>query len=129
MKKQLLIIATMLIPTMAIADASGECGENVTWTYTEATHELLIEGTGPMADYSSSPKCPWSDLEVVTAVIGPNVTTIGHSAFLRCKSLVSVTIGNSVTSIGGGAFEECTNLTTINIPNSVTNIDKYAFSS
>ena len=48
MKKQLLLLVMALLPMVAMADDSGECGENVTWTYEEATHTLTISGEGPM---------------------------------------------------------------------------------
>ncbi len=62
-----------------------------------------------------------------TTVIPNSVTSIGNSAFLRCKSLTSVTIPNSVTSIGQNAFSYCTGLTSVTIPNSVTSIGERAF--
>ena len=36
-----------------------------------------------------------------------NVTTIGESAFYRCKALTSIIIPNSVTTIGESAFTGC----------------------
>ena len=57
-----------------------------------------------------------------------SVTSIGSSAFSKCRGLKSVTIGNSVTSIGEGAFSNCSGLTSVTIPNSVTSIDAWAFS-
>ena len=59
----------------------------------------------------------------------PNsVTSIGDSAFWRCKSLQQITIPNSVTSIGDSAFSDCSSLQQITIPNSVTIIGDSAFS-
>ena len=45
MKKQLLLLVMMLLPIIAMADDSGSCGNNVTWSYEEATHTLTISGT------------------------------------------------------------------------------------
>lgn len=64
---------------------------------------------------------------VVSAVIGDCVTSIGNSAFYRCRSLTSVTIPDCVTSINNNAFYYCSSLTSINIPNSVTSINNNAF--
>lgn len=38
--------------TAHAADASGTCGDGITWTYNEATKTLTISGNGPMADYA-----------------------------------------------------------------------------
>jgi uncharacterized repeat protein (TIGR02543 family) len=49
----------------------------------------------------------------------PNsVTSIGYSAFERCRSLTSVTITESVTSIGDWAFYSCSGLTSVTNLNS-----------
>ena len=61
-------------------------------------------------------------------VIPRSVTVIGHYAFYRCFSLISVTIPDSVTTIGHQSFNQCTGLTSVVIPDSVTIIGGYAFS-
>ena len=61
-------------------------------------------------------------------VIPNSVTSIGASAFNRCKSLTSIEIPNSVKSIGNDAFVYCNSLTSITLPNSVTSIGEWAFS-
>ena len=48
MKKQLILFLMMLLPMAAWADDSGTCGENITWTYEEATQTLTISGSGDM---------------------------------------------------------------------------------
>ena len=130
MKKQLLLLVMMLLPMVAMADDSGSCGDNVTYTYVEATHTLTISGTGPMKDYNYNDK-PWNNYgtTIVKVIIEEGVTTIGENAFYGCNGLISITIPNSVTSIGKNAFSNCSGLTSITIPNSVTSIGDYAFSS
>ena len=56
-----------------------------------------------------------------------SVTSVGNSAFRKCRGLTSVTIPNSVTSIGYTAFSGCRGLTSVTIGNSVTIIGSYAF--
>ncbi len=59
---------------------------------------------------------------LVSYTIPDSVSSIGDSAFWRCRSLTSLTIPNSVTSIGNGAFSWCKSLTSLTIPSSVTTI-------
>ena len=131
MKKQLLLLVMMLSPMVAMADDSGSCGDNVTYTYVEATHTLTISGTGLMGYYGYyiSDNIPWYNYrtDIVKVIIEEGVTSIGIEAFSGCSSLTSVTIGNSVTSIGESAFFGCSGLTSITIPNSVTSIGNSAF--
>ena len=129
MKKQLLLLVAMLLPLVAIADASGTCGANLTWTYTEATHTLTIEGSGAMTDYNYSSKAPWFSYKDVIEkiIIGPNATTIGSYAFEGLSKVTYVYIHGTVTIISSNAFYGCSGLTSITIPNSVLSICDYAF--
>lgn len=61
--------------------------------------------------------------------IPASVTTIGPSAFSRCKILTGVKIPSSVTTIGTNAFWGCSSmLGSITFPASVHSIGNYAFS-
>lgn len=59
--------------------------------------------------------------------INYSVTSIGNSAFAKCKYLNSVNIPSSVTTIEGAAFYGSPSMTSVNIPNSVTSIGGHAF--
>ncbi len=118
---------------MANADDSGTCGDNLTWTYVEATHTLTISGEGSMRNYSSDylyAFIPWYDYrnKITKVIIEDGVTSIGEYAFYYCSGLTSVTIGNSVISIGDNAFSYCSGLTSVTIGNSVISIGDCAFS-
>ena len=130
MKKQLLLFLFALLPMLAMADASGWCGTNVTYTFDSSTGTLTIQGSGAMTNYYPYSDAPWYSYEndIKTVIIEEGVTSIGAWAFYRCSSLTSVTIGNSVTSIGERAFSYCSGLTSVTIPNSVTSIGEWAFS-
>ena len=56
-----------------------------------------------------------------------SVTSIGGSAFSRCKTLSEIDIPSGVTSIGVGAFEKCANLKDVRLPQSLTDIGNSAF--
>ena len=151
MKKQLLLFLFALLPMLAMADDSGSCGDNVTYTFVSSTGTLTIQGSGAMDNYWST--TPWyfykHDIKTViieegvtsiggcafdgcsgltSATIPNSVTSIGESAFFNCSGLTSVTIPNSVTSIGERAFDRCSGLASVTIPNSVTSIESFAFS-
>ena len=67
-------------------------------------------------------------LEISAEIEGLPVTSIGESAFRKCRNLTSITIPEGVTNIGNWAFSRCSSLTSIAIPESVTSIGDYAFS-
>ena len=134
--------------TAHAADASGTCGDGITWTYNEATKTLTISGNGPMADYErqddGSGYAPYmkvlgvkkveyyktyyiDDTKIEHLVIENGVTSIGNLALYRCHALKDVVIPESVTNIGEQAFMECTGLTSVTIPKSVTKIGGSAF--
>ena len=122
---------SVLLCGAALADASGECGMNVTYSFNSSTGVLTISGAGAMADYTSNRYVPWYSYRgnVTSAVVENGVTRIGNYAFNNCANMTSVTIPASVTSIGRIAFRDCDSLTTVAIPNSVTSIGDCAFES
>ena len=112
MKKHLLLFLAAFLPMIAGADNSGTCGDNITWTYVEATHTLTISGEGSMLgmlDYSSARFVPWRSFrsDITKVIIEDGVTNIGKYAFNNCSGLTTIAIPNSVTSIGDYAFEDC----------------------
>lgn len=147
------VFTLLLCFTLGVSalDASGSCGENVTYTYNSETGEVVISGEGDMTDYYCD-DAPWYDycesiksIEIVNGItsigdyafydcnnltsitIPDGVTTIGDSAFDGCRRLTSITIPDSVVTIGDNAFYICNNLTSITIPDSVTSIGECAF--
>ena len=136
MKKQLFLFLLFLLPLTASADDSGTCGDNLTWTYVEATQTLTISGSGDMYNYytadngNGNKQRPWGInllLSFKTIIFESGVTSIGNNAFYLCSNLTSINISNSVTSIGENSFANCSSLTSITIPNSITAIGKSAF--
>ena len=108
--------------------ASGKCGEDVYWSI-DYSEKMIIWGTGPMYDYSTSGDnpSPWYDRYTVNeVVIRDGVTSIGDAAFRYMNSLKQLTIGRSVKRIGEFAFEE-TSLYNVMIPGNVETIEECAF--
>ena len=127
MKTKLFLAASLLLLSVnLLAQTSGTCGANLTWTLSNGT--LTISGTGDMTNYPYFNSSPWYSCSIKSVDIKNGVTSIGDYAFFYCSSLTSVTIPNSVTSIGSDAFSRCTGLTSVTIPNSVTIIGGDAFS-
>ncbi|MBQ8943727.1 MAG: leucine-rich repeat domain-containing protein, partial [Clostridia bacterium] len=94
------------------ADASGTCGDNLTWSYDESTFTLTISGTGEMYEYTINSNggqiktnAPWNTLGIKTVTIVSGVTSIGSYAFYGLTGITSITIPDSVTSIGIFAFK------------------------
>ncbi len=108
--------------------ASGTCGDNLTWILTDEG-ELIIEGTGAMADYDRENTTPWHDYKssIKNVSIKEGVISIGDYAFHECSKSTSITIPESVTSIGDYAFCQCCSLASITIPDGVTRIGEQAF--
>ncbi len=115
----------------AEAPVSGDCGENLQWSFDKETGTLSITGSGAMADYtSSSNKAPWSHLSnlIQTVSVDDAVTSIGSYAFYNCTALTDVDLSaTAVTSICGNVFYGCSALKTATFPVSLTNIDGWAF--
>lgn len=97
--------------------ASGQCGNNLTWTLDNGV--LTISGKGAMWNgddgwYGFCGVLDQAD-EVTSVVVESGVTSIAYEAFRWLESMTSVTIPKTVTSIGYNAFlVGCDALTTIN---------------
>ena len=113
-----LALVFVLLPQAALAaDASGECGDGLTWTFKESTGELTISGSGSMTDWVWPLHIPWYSIReaIETVTIKSGVTSIGTFAFADCYKLKSVMIPYSVTDIGTMAFGGCTSLMEIKV--------------
>ena len=121
-------IPTTALPTVYASEViSGSCGENVTYTFDYTTGELVLSGSGPMADYDYLPKAPYTEFDIKSIVIEEGITSIGDKAFYKCKNITNITIPYGVLSIGDHAFASCNNLESVIIPDSVICIDDNAF--
>lgn len=113
-----------------LADNSGTCGDNLTWSLDGGT--LTISGTGDMTDFAYRAS-PWYSYNsgINNVIIEDGVTSIGNYAFYEC-SLSSVTIADSTTRIGYNSFAYCYSLIEVNMSaksSQLTIIDDHAFDS
>jgi len=118
----------------AAFSASGTCGDNLTWTLSDAG-VLTISGTGPMTDVpSTNIVTPWSAdhwNKITSVVVKSGVTTIGSFAFHNLRMVQKITFESpsKLTKIGDSAFNICMDLPSIEIPYGVTEIGNTAFSN
>ncbi|MDE6635655.1 MAG: leucine-rich repeat domain-containing protein, partial [Lachnospiraceae bacterium] len=76
-------------------------------------------------EYTSVASCLGSSIE--KAVIPPNVTEVGESAFENCTSLKEIQWGGNEKIIGRRAFASCTALTDVTLPESVMELEAESF--
>ena len=126
--KQLLLFLMIALPSVARADDSGTCGNNLTYYYAESTKTLTISGSGAMKDYYTAPWNSYAE-NILKVVIGNGVTRIGDYAFEDCSEIKTVVLPDGVTSIGDGAFSGCTNLSSVKMPQGLQTIGADAFYS
>ncbi len=109
-----------------VADASGSCGENMTWEYEKKSQTLTITGSGEMV---TTDRFMWSDYPIKNLVISEGVTTIDDEAFYSNHSLKGeLHLPSTLKAIGEFAFYGCDGLTgPLELPDSVETVGGYAF--
>jgi hypothetical protein len=128
--KDLLLVVVMAVLCLAVGmtasalEPTGQCGDNVYWTFDEATGELVISGEGQMwDDYLSFENSYYSYLsdinKKVSVIIEDGVTSVGSYAFMYTY-IEHVLLPDSIKLIGRKAFFGCQLLKEINIPDGVT---------
>ena len=87
---------------------SGKCGDNLSWTFTDAGL-LTISGTGNMWDFLSESDIPWWGFrkDIVKVTVQSGVTRIGRSAFSDC-GLKEMTFSGNAPTFGDLAFYQDT---------------------
>ena len=90
---------------------SGQCGDNLYWSYDETTKTVSITGSGKMYDYTATTQ-PWLLFKEQIVEVTPNntVTSIGTSAFEGCVRLAKISLGTGLEEIATNAFAGCTRL-------------------
>ena len=135
--------------------ASGECGENLTWTLDE-DGVLTVYGEGRISDYifseilyeegeagieramqedtifqthSIDEVAPWFFLrnDIKEIVIKDDITEVGSMPFAYCENCETVKLPESVKAIGENTFWGCKSLSEVNLPEGMTVIGYGAF--
>lgn len=128
----ILVLSGIIIPEQTVqaeATASGECGENLTWTLEYGV--LTIRGEGDMSNYNSYSDAPWYENKgnIAKVVLEEGVTSIGNFAFYDYSNLTSIEIPSSVKKIGNYTFKDCDNFQKVDIAENsqLTDIGNGAF--
>ena len=90
---------------------SGQCGDNLYWSYNETAKTISITGSGEMYDYTATTQ-PWLLFkeQIVEVTTNNTVTSIGTSAFEGCVRLAKISLGTGLEKIATNAFAGCTRL-------------------
>ena len=90
---------------------SGQCGDNLYWSYDEGSKTISISGTGNMYDYTPTTQ-PWILFkeELKEIAIANTATSLGKSAFAGSIRLAKVEIGANVENIADSVFAGCNRL-------------------
>ena len=115
-------------------NASGSCGSNVSWLFNAETGELIISGTGSMADYSAE-TAPWKDYndKITSVVVEEGITALWTNnrsqPFNGITQRFTVSLPSTLEKIERD-FNSCTNLTAVTFPEKgvLEKVDGWAFS-
>lgn len=114
----LLLMTVVPVTVGAVSQTSGQCGDNVFWSYDETTKTFTVSGSGATYNYSQNDR-EWVSSSIDTSsvdyctlfvVIENGVTAIGDCMFMGFDNLLRVDMADTVTSIGEDVFEFCYDL-------------------
>lgn len=135
MKKAIVVILAVILVFAAIGTGvyfgfcTGECGDNVKWSFNPINKTLTISGEGAMYDYEIN-EAPWLKesfiIPVNKVVVEEGVTYIGEYAFSSTLHIESVSLPEGVIKIGDHAFAGA-GLKSLILPNSLECIGKQSF--
>lgn len=85
---------------------TGECGENVTWTYDAETKTFTLSGEGATYSYADDklPEFAEYGFEVENVIVGDGITEIGDYALVFENAPKTFTFGKNIKKLGEKAF-------------------------
>lgn len=119
-----LTLAILCMPSSLAAEATGNCGENIIWTFDDVTGTLKISGSGKLELYTLDDEGeiqgenPFEAFysEIKKVEVAEGVTEIGSYAFANCPNVTNFDLPESIGFISDGAFENCDSLKAIKMP-------------
>lgn len=120
-----LLLLACLLPVRA-ADASGVCGEALTWTLAEGTLTLSGQGSMDWYDMGAAPWYPYRE-EIRSLVVEEGVTALSYCAFFYLSELRSASLPASLVSIGDMGFYSCSALPELELPSGVLELGEDVF--
>ena len=130
------LMMTLNTPVAFGAHYSGLCGDSVSWELDTVSGEMVISGSGDMADYTMSSYPGWNQYQqyIKSVTVSDGVLSVGDFSFYnstgyKYKNLTSISFGANVTDIGSYAFRGCSSVTAVSGGAAVKSIGSYAFRS
>lgn len=130
------LMMTLGTPVAFGANYSGSCGDSVLWELDTLSGEMVISGSGDMADYTMSSYPGWNQYQqyIKSVTVSDGVLSVGDYSFYnssgyKYKNLTSVSLGANVADIGSYAFRGCSSITSVSGGAAVKSIGSYAFRS
>lgn len=98
-----LTLAVMCMPLVSAIDYGGDCGEGLTWSYSEETGELKIEGTGFMDEYEYR-EVPWIDFvdDIIKVTVCEGVEYVSEEAFSCLENMEEISLPSTTNTVGEG---------------------------
>ena len=121
------LLLVLTAPVSLAAEASGQCGDNLTWSVDAGT--LAITGSGAMWDFTDDSMAPWYEYRenILRLSLPDGLTAVGDLAFYDCMNLQTVSIPGSVASIGDYAFASCDGLVMLGLGTGLEDIGTGSF--
>ena len=124
-------------------ELTGDCGENIKWTFDESSGVLTISGNGQMYDGENISYTAWSYSKYASTIkeviIEEGVTSVGSCAFgernvvpndsndRKFPNLVKISLPSTLTKIKGYAFKNCPLKGELKLPSSLNSLGQETF--
>ena len=125
----IMILSTASIPLYAFGEGtSGTLPGGINWSYNSTTHTMNYYGTGSMENLSFDDFSQVFNDDIISVVIGDDITVFSGKALYECSNLETVKLGKSVESIESSIYmsmcESLRNIT-VNSANEYYSADDY----